>query len=110
MTKVILAGGVSQDQINAWKKQHGDIYAIDVNTDDKGKNKATGYFKKPNLAIIGAASKYIETDPMQSSAIMFDSCWLGGDPEMQNVDEVKASAMGKLGELFKIREASIKKL
>jgi len=105
----LLAGGVTQAQIAAWKKEHGDVYRISVpGADNDG--VATGYFKKPNLAIIGAASKYATSDPMKFGEIVFNGCWLGGDPEMQHDEETKASCMGKLSEMFKIREAQLEKL
>lgn len=101
-------GGVSQGQINRWKAENkGEVYLVSVPSD---KGEAYGYFKKPDLGIIGAASKYASSDPIKSGEIMFNSCWLGGDAALKQDDELKVSCFAKLGELFKIREASIKKL
>jgi len=59
---------------------------------------------------LAAASKYAADNPVKSGIIMFDSVWLGGDAEIQVNDELKMSAIQKIGDLFRIREARIKKL
>jgi hypothetical protein len=104
-----LAGGVTRGQIEAWKRQHGDIYAIDVESDDAG-NKLRCYVRKPDLNIISASSKFASSDPVRSGMVVFENCWLAGDPEIKANDELKISVVIKLNELFKIREAEIKKL
>lgn len=103
----ILPGGVKQSQVNAWKRDHNnEVYAIDVKTPEK---TYTAYFKKPDLDILSAASAHKDV-PIQAGRVMFDSCWLGGDDEIRDKDEYKASAMKMLGGLFELYEAEIKKL
>jgi hypothetical protein len=108
----ILPGGVKQSQINAWKREHDEVYSVSVKDGDK---EFTGYFKKPDLAIIGLAGKYAQEstesyDPIKSGNIIFDNCWLGGDKEIQEQGEYKLAAISKIGRLFRILEADIKKL
>jgi len=98
--------GVSYEQLATWKEET-EVHLVAVKTESGVVN---GYFKKPNLQVIGAASKYATTDPVKSGLILFESCWLAGDPEMREVDEIKMSAIGKLGDLFKVYEAEVKKL
>lgn len=105
--KELLPGGVTAAQINAWKKQHKEVYKVSV--DDDGK-LVVGYFKKPDLAVISAASRFAKSDPVKSGQIIFESCWLSGDVELKEVEELQASCFGKLAELFKLREASLEKL
>jgi hypothetical protein len=100
-------GGVTPAQINAWKAKHKEVYAIAV--DDEGK-ELVGIFKKPDMATISAASRFASSDPVKSGEILFESCWLGGDIELKELDELKVSCFGKLAELFKVKEATIKKL
>lgn len=97
-------------QIKKWKQDHGEVHQIDVPLDDEGKKIATGYFKKPNLEIMSAAAKYAESDPVKSGSVLFENCWLDGDQQLKNNDEAKLSAIAQLGQLFKVRAASIKKL
>jgi hypothetical protein len=105
-TKETLPCGVSDEQLAIWKEE-SEVHLVSVKTES---GTVSGYFKKPNLQVIGAASKYAATDPVRSGLILFESCWLAGDPEMREVDEIKMSAIGKLGELFKVYEAEVKKL
>ena len=101
---------ITQAQINQWKKKWGEVFQIDVPLDDEAKDNAVGYFKKPTLDSIKASSKYLESDPIKAGEIVFNQCWLGGDAEIQENDEVKMSAMQKVSSLFKVRQASLKKL
>lgn len=105
-----LAGGVTQTQIDQWKKDiGGSIHPITVAMDDLGNRKVTGYFKKPNLTILSATSS-VSSDPMKAGTMMLEYCWLGGDPEIKENDEVKASVIVALTKLFKIREAEVGEL
>lgn len=106
----LLPGGVSQEQINKWKKQHGQVFAISIPLDDEGKEKATGYFRKPNLDIVSAANKVGKTDMIRGGLVAFESTFLGGDPIIKEDDEVKMSAIEAVGQLFKVREAEVKNL
>lgn len=99
-------------QINEWKNKYGSVYAITIpgNTDDGEKDSFTGYFRKPNLKIISASSRFANDNPVKSGEILFENCWLGGDQEIKDNDELKLTAITKINELFKVREADIKKL
>ncbi len=101
---------VSQAQIKRWKSQYGDVYAIEVKLDDKGKQKAVGYFRKPDLNIIAAASRFADTDPIKSGEVLLENCWLDGDDVIKTDDEAKMGVLTQLGKLFKIKEAEVKKL
>lgn len=105
----LLPGGVTQAEIDKWKSEHKDVFKIDVKDDD-GKIIATGYFKSPNRATIGAAMKFIKDNPVRMNEIIMQNCWLGGDKEMQTDDSLFMSASTELAELFQIRAAEIKKL
>ncbi len=101
--KILLA------KIEKWKSKYGGVYQIDVPLDDEDA-KATAYFRKPNIQIMSVAQKYIKSDPIKSATTLFDNCWLGGDEEIKDSDEAKLSCCKQLGTIFKIREASLKKL
>lgn len=106
----LLAGGVTQAQIDAWKKEHGKIYSIAVPTNDNAESdKVTGYFKKPNLATISAAAS-AGNDILRVGNIMLENLFLGGDPEIKANEEVKMSVIAELSKLFKIRQAEVGEL
>jgi len=100
---------ITEAQIKKWKAKYGEVYAIEVKMDDEG-TIATGYFKKPDLNIISAAAKFAEVDPIKSGTVMLENCWLGGDEDIKLNDEAKLAAIKKLGEIFKVKEAEVKKL
>jgi len=99
---------VSEAQIKRWKAKYGEVYAISVK-DENGED-LTGYFRKPDLNVIAAASKFAEADPVKSGIVMFENCWLGGDEAIKDDDEAKLGVIKSLGQLFKIKEAEVKKL
>lgn len=110
--EVILHGStdvVLEAKIKQWKNQYGEVHQVDVPLDDEG-NSAVAYFRKPDLNMISAASKFIKTDPIKSSVILFNSCWLDGDAIIKDNDEAKMSACQQIGQLFRVRTATIKKL
>lgn len=100
---------ITQAQIKSWKKKWGEVFQIDVPTDDEG-NIAIGYFKKPNLETISAAEQFVESEPIKAGNIMFNNCWLGGDDQVKENDECRISAIKVIGSLFKVRTATLKKL
>lgn len=101
-------GEVTQAQIKRWKAKYGDIFAISVKISNK--EKATCYLKKPDLNIITASAKFAKTDPIKGGTVVLENCWLGGDKIIKQDDEAKLGVIKKLGELFKVKEAEVKKL
>ena len=95
-------------QISEWKKKYTDIYEIII-VNDEGVEFKT-YFRKPDLKILSASAKFAESDPIKSGLVLFDNCWLGGDEAVKNSDELKMSCLQELGKLFKIYQATVKKL
>lgn len=108
--KELLPGDITPAQLNAWKAKYGKVFAIEVNVDEDGKDIATGYFKKPDLSVIGLVQKIGKEDPMKASISGFTNCWLGGDERFLSDDEIKLSAINEMGKLFKIRSARVKNL
>lgn len=100
---------VSEAQLNIWKEEHGNVFEIEAPVDDKG-TTVKGYFRKPDLSTLGAASKYAESDPIKSGLILLQNCFLGGDNAFRNNDEVKFSAIVAINGIFKVREAKVKNL
>lgn len=105
-----LDGGITELQLSHWKNQYGGVTAIIVPIDDLGKEKVTGYFRKPDLKVIQAAAPFTDSDPVKSGLIQFDNCFLGGDDAFKTNDEVKLSAIQALNKMFKVRVAEIKNL
>lgn len=105
-----LPGGITTTQLNQWKAKHGAVSQVKVPLNDEETEYVYCYFKKPTLDIIGAAAKFAETDPVKSGNILFESCYLGGDAEVKEIDECRMSAMQALSSMFKVRASEIKNL
>ncbi len=69
-----------------------------------------GYFKKPNLETIAAASRFMDSDPVRGGSVVMENCWLGGDEEIKTNDEVKFSVLLQVNKLFRVLEAQVKKM
>jgi len=94
---------ITQEQIDAWKKQHGDIYAIKVD----GK---TAYLKKPDRKTLSFASVAGQKDPMKFNEIILENCFIGGDEEIKKDDSLFLAASAKIVELIEVKEAELVKL
>lgn len=101
-------GKLEQKEIDRLKALHGGLNLITVK-DEEG-NIHYCYVKKPDLKILSAATKYVESDPVKSGEIMFNSLKVECSEFIEKDDELKMSVISRLGELFKIRETELKKL
>lgn len=95
---------VTQEQIDAWKVQHRDIFKLDC----EGK---TGFFRTPtrqelSFATASGGSK----DPFKFNEIILKSCWLGGDKELLSSDEFFLTVNSQVTTLVEIKESTMVKL
>lgn len=100
----------SQNQIAAWKREHGEVFEISVPADDAGTDVAAGYFRKPARETFAFAARHAQSDPFKAGEIMFNGSWLGGDERLKTDVSLYLAASKRLGELTQIREAELKKL
>lgn len=98
---------IQEGQIKLWKQKHGKVFEIVVKDKDK---EYKGYFKKPGIDILSAASKYVTDDPIKSSRIIYENCKLAIDPEVETNEELQLSMMLACNQLFQIKLAEVKEL
>jgi len=108
MAKQQHIGRLSAKEIEALKSEHKDVYEITVADDDGNVHHA--YVKKPNLTVISGAARYAESDPVKSGMLMYKAVRLSGSDAIEQDDELKMSVIAQVGQIFKIREAELKKL
>lgn len=94
---------ITQEQINAWKQKHGDVFLVEVD----GKK---AYLKKPDRRVLGAAAVVGKSDPMKYNEVLLSNCWLGGDEEIKTDDALFLGVSAKLADLIEVKEAELKKL
>lgn len=94
---------VTKEQIKQWKAKYKEVFVLRV--DDK-----VAYLRTPDRATLSYASTLATKDPMKFNEAILTNCWLGGDEEIKTDDALFLSASSKLGELIRIKEATLEKL
>lgn len=106
-TSLTIDGGVTEQQIQQWKAQHGKVIRIDV---VEGEECHIGYFKRPSLETMRATASIGKTDEFKSSEVMFDNCWLGGSEYLRKDAVLFLETVKQLSTLFQSCMSSIKNL
>lgn len=100
-------GGVTEQQIEAWKRQHRKVCRIDI---VDGEDTHVGYFKRPDFATIKAVTKLAKSDEVEAGKVMFDNCWLGGSKELRQDAVLFMAVQAQLGGLLNGCMGSLKNL
>lgn len=90
-------GGVTDEQIKAWKTEHRKVHVIEVEDDG---DLFVGYFHRPSMETMSAVNKLAKVDEVKSTTTMFENCWLGGDMTLKTDTIVRMAAIKQLGEMF----------
>lgn len=106
-TGEIFDGGVTEEQIFGWKRQHGKVVRIEVEDDGE---VHVGYFRRPKLSTMSAVTKLTKTDEMKGSEVMFDNCWLGGSSALRNDAVLFLEVTKQLGTMLLGCRSSLKNL
>ena len=121
------------EQIEKWKKDYGKVHVLEIpekhvtadgeRFDDENeatdhaaelKDKTvtaelvTAYLKTPSRKVISMATSLGGKDPIKFGEIILKNCWLGGDERIQTDDDLFLAANGVLGDLIKIKSATLK--
>jgi hypothetical protein len=96
-------GEATAEQIAMWKNLHKDVYAIRI-------EDSIAYLRKPDRATIKAMASFAQSDPIRSSEILLENCWLGGDAEIKTDNDKFLAVSARLGELIEVKNAELKKL
>ncbi len=95
-------GVATQEQIEAWKKQHDDVFLCEF--DD-----SVCYLKKPDRKAMSYVAS-LANNPVRANEVLLDNCWLGGDERIKTDDAKFFGISAKLNEIVQIKDAEIKKL
>lgn len=101
--KKTLTGQATDEQIAKWKKQYVDIYAII--TDGK-----IAYIRKPRRAELSLSMTYFQTDPLRSTEMILQNCWLGGCTEIKDDDRLFLGVNQQIQSIIEAAEVEVKKL
>ena len=103
----VFDGGVSDADVEKWKGQHRKVFRIDVADGDE---LHVGYFHRPSLQLMAAASKVAKSDEVRSGETLFDGCFLGGSEVMRQDSVLFLSAMQELNKAIGAKASSLKNL
>lgn len=121
------------EQIEKWKKDFGKVHVLEIplkfetsdgeTFDDEdeanehagelvnkevNKEVVTAYLKTPSRKVLSMATAIGKGDPFKFGEIIMKNCWLGGDMRIQEEDDLFLAANSVLGDLIKIKSASLK--
>ncbi len=66
------------------------------------------YLKKPSRKVISMATAVGGKDPIKFGELILENCWLGGDEHIKTNDDLFLAANAILGNLIKIKTATLK--
>jgi hypothetical protein len=105
----VLPHGVTQAQIEEWKKKHKDVYLIKVK-DEQGNTKSC-YLRRPDRKVLDAAYKAMQKGSISKfNETILNNCWLAGDEEIKTDEYLFGGVAEKLGDIIEFAESEVKKL
>lgn len=91
----------SKEQVQEWKKKHGELFEITVD----GKSCILHRPTRRDLSYAGVVK-----DPIKMSETMLNQLWVDGDEEIKTDDALFFAAIQKMQDVLEVKEAEIKKL
>jgi hypothetical protein len=102
--KKALGGGITQDQLDVWKANHGKVYIVSVVVDEN--RTLTGYFKKPGRDIIANCVNLTHEGRLfEAREFLWNNSWLGGDAELKTNEDAAMAGQVKLWGCFSFLKA-----
>ncbi len=98
-----MVGQATPEQIEAWKAEHGEVFAIVV-------EDSVLYVRKPTRKDLSYASASAKNGGLDYIEALMKNCKLGGDETIITDDGKFMGASGQMATLVEIKAATIKKL
>lgn len=90
-------------QVEAWKKEHGAVFAVDVEG-----HKC--WLRKPTRREMSYATSVAAKDLLKFNELMLGYCWLDGDEQLKKDDDLFYAVSGVLDQLIEQKKVEIAKL
>lgn len=100
-------GGITDEQVEAWKNKYRKVHRIDVVDGDE---THIGYFKRPDFATVKATTKLAKTDEAEGGKVMFKNCFLGGSEWLEQDSVLFMAVQVQLGKVLNGCMSSLKNL
>ena len=106
----VIEGYLDDNALSALKSEKNTKYIHEVVTSDDDNVLHATYFLKPTLEQLQVLANYAKKDQeMEGLKILFNTCRVAGSATVLIDDEMKAASYKALAQLFKRREAVVKK-
>lgn len=93
----------TQEQIEAWKKEHGQVHKITAEDEN-----LAAYCRRPKrkeMSFLGQIK-----DPIKFNEKLLDVCWIAGDQEIKTDDNVFLGLSEKIPMLLEYSQVKLEKL
>ncbi|MCK8520235.1 hypothetical protein M0D21_01580 [Aquimarina sp. D1M17] len=107
-TAKVIDGNITESQLHAWKSKFGKLIKVEVENDEGEMRFA--YFRKPTMSTRAAVLQTSKTDEFKALEVLFKNCYLGGDEEIVQDDDLKLSVITAFADLTQPKEAKAKKI
>jgi hypothetical protein len=94
----------TEEQIAAFKKEHGDIFLLEFPEVNK-----SAILKKPTRAQVGH-SMSAGSDALKKAETLIHNCWVAGDEEIKTNAGLLIGAIPTLDKIIEVKSAELKKL
>lgn len=102
-------GQITDEEFATLKKEHGEIFTIEVPMNDEDTDRAVAYFKPVDRTIMGAAMSLWDVNPLKAKEIVLTSCFIAGNKDVLSKDVLFFSACNRVDDMITFRKATIKK-
>ncbi|KAA2245492.1 hypothetical protein F0L74_05915 [Chitinophaga agrisoli] len=104
ITRPVMTGQVSEEQISAWKKQYGQVFGYDVD------NKICYLRSVDRDTYALALAKVTSSNPSLFSKTILESIWLGGDEEIRKNDRYYLALVDFVEDLMAKKKGTLREL
>lgn len=95
-----LIGEATPEQIEAWKKEHGQVFKYTV--EDK-----VCYLRTVDRTTFALAASKVSASPAKFNEVVLEKIWLGGDETIKNVDNYYFGLSEFVDELMDKKKGSL---
>ena len=106
---ILHVGRADEKTIEGWKLADYKPQCLQVQISEN--EISYGYFKAPERIVIAKAyTELVKGDIVKCGEIVFNNCWLDGDPRMKNVEDINLAACIQLTEVIQFKNTKLGKL
>lgn len=98
-----LIGQVSNSQIEAWKRQYGELFELKV-------GGHVCYLKRPSRKAIGYASVASKDNLIRFNEVILEDCFVGGSEAIKKEDKLFFGASSQIAALLEVEQSTLGKL